>query len=239
MPVRIHYAAVAFVIGCVPLWTQTVARPAPNIPTESFATATPAESATTVPAAVTDTKIGFSSSLPQEWQGIAPVQKQIDVPYPAAVGPKKGDACVEVKMTARHVNSESVIVALALPFDCYGQTMKEDDLKDFGEGVAEGLKQTFAIFKQAQGSYSLGSHEMWIERADGTPKRIPEIPATFEIACTVLHKGAVCWMTMASDASSLRDFEHQAVTLEGDAFDALVPAGVALVIPEIPVKKSP
>lgn len=142
-------------------------------------------------------------------------------------------------MTARHGNSASVIVVLALPFACYGQTMTASDLKNFGEGVAEGLKQTFTILKQAQGSYSLGSHALWIERADGTPKRLPESPYTFEIACTVVGKGAACWMTMAADAASLHDFEQQAVTLEGDRFAALVPAGAAPVVPEAAAKKAP
>ena len=74
-----------------------------------------------------------------------------------------------------------------------------------------------------EGNYTLGSHEVWIERAKGTPKGHPENPFTFEIACTVLAKGAACWMTMAADWPSLRAFERAPVTLDGEVSPALVP----------------
>jgi hypothetical protein len=55
----------------------------------------------------------------------------------------------------------------------------------------------------------------------------------------LLKKGAVCWMTMAADAESLKAFEQQAVTLEGDAFSALVPAGYVDLAPSAkPAKPS-
>jgi hypothetical protein len=46
-------------------------------------------------------------------------------------------------------------------------------------------------------------------------------------------------MTMAADAESLKAFEQQAVTLEGDAFSALVPAGYVDLAPSAkPAKPS-
>ena len=130
------------------------------------------------------------------------------VPYPTVASATKGDACVELAMTAKHGNPASVVVVMALPFACYGQTMTVSDLENFGEGAAQGMKQTFDLTDPVQTNYSLGSHTMWIERADGTPKNHAESSFTFEIACTVLEKGAVCWMTMAADAASLQAFEQ-------------------------------
>jgi hypothetical protein len=184
--------------------------------------------------------IGFSSSLPADWKYIAPspVPKAL-VPYPTAVAPKKGDACIDVALTARRGTSASVVVVVALPFTCYGQTLAAGDLANFGLGAAEGLKQSFEIASQAQANYSLGRHSFWIERADGTPKDRLYNAYTFEITCTVLEKGAVCWMTMAADAASLHEFERQAVTLDGERFDALVPAADAPMVPlSVPKKPS-
>jgi hypothetical protein len=127
-------------------------------------------------------------------------------------------------MTAKHGNPASVIVVTALPFSCYGQTMTVSDLANVGGGASEGMKQTFDLTEPQQATYSLGSHTLWIERAKGTPKTHAESSFTFEIACTVLQKGAVCWMTMAADAASLKDFEQSKVTLEGEPPTALVPA---------------
>jgi hypothetical protein len=139
------------------------------------------------------------------------------------VGAKKGDACVAVVLTAKHGTPASVVVVTALPFACYGQPLKPGDLANFGAGAAEGLKQTFDVTDPVQGNYTLGSHDIWIERAKGTPKGHPENPFTFEIACAVLEKGAACWMTMAADWQSLRAFERAQVTLDGEGFPQLVP----------------
>ncbi len=249
---RISFAAGVLILGSTRLLAQAPANapavePAPAPPAAAAKPAGPSTDATTseltappapiVPPEIQDTDIGFSYSLPADWQGLATVQRQLDVPYPTALASRKGDSCVEVDMTARHGNSASVVVVLALPFNCYGQSMTAGDLKNFGLGAAEGFKQSFEIVNQMQGNYSLGSHAVWIERADGTPKDRPENPYTFEIACTVLVKGAACWMTMAADAASLRDFEHQAVTLEGETFDALIPTGDAPAVPATAPKK--
>jgi hypothetical protein len=65
---------------------------------------------------------------------------------------------------------------------------------------------------------------MWIERAKGNPKGHPEMPYTLEIACSLLKKSAVCWMIVAGDDQALKQFEGNAVTLNGDFFTDLVPA---------------
>lgn len=113
---------------------------------------------------------------------------------------------------------------MALPFDCYGQTLTDRELPSFGEGAAEGIENSFTVSDPVTSPYALGSHHLWIERTKATPKSEPGGQYTVEIVCTLLKKAAVCWMAMAADDSSLAVFEHGAVTLEGDAPVALVPA---------------
>jgi len=208
---RIALAASVFLLGSLPLVGQTPA-------------ATPAPSAAQ-PAQVENNDVGFSYSLPSDWENIAsPNARTVAVPYPELMI-KKGDACVEVVFTAKRGAPASVVVVTALPFACYGQTMKPGDLANWGIGAAEGLKQTFEVTDPVQGNYMLGSHAIWIERSRGTPKghAYSGDAFTFETACTLLTKGAVCWMTMAADWHSLRAFERAPVTLDGESFAALVP----------------
>jgi hypothetical protein len=234
---RVAVAAALFLLGCALVPAQTAAPAAGQTgPPAEAATpgqpATPSQAATPAPAApaatqlaqVDDSDVGFNYSLPADWEFVAPASApKITVPYPDAVAAKRGDACVEVVFTAKHGTPASVVVVMALPFACYGQSMNSGDLANFGAGAAEGMKQTFDVTDPVEGNYTLGSHAVWIERAKGTPKGHPENPFTFEIACTVLAKGAACWMTMATDWPSLRDFQRAPVTLDGDTFDALVP----------------
>jgi hypothetical protein len=230
---RVALAAAFLLLGCEPLLAQTPA-PAAEQTAAPGQAATPAETATPAPAAapaatqpaqVDDSDVGFNYSLPADWEFVAPPPApRVTVPFPDALGAKKGDACVEVVLTAKQGTPASVVVVSALPFACYGQSMKPGDLANFGAGAAEGLKQTFDVTDPVQGNYTLGSHAVWIERAKGTPKGHPENPFTFEIACTVVTKGAVCWMTMAADWHSLHAFERAPVTLDGETFAELVPS---------------
>jgi hypothetical protein len=208
---RFPIAAWLFTIGWMPIAAQSPA-----------AVTAPASEPVGSPQ-IQDTTIGFSYSLPADWQRLASEMAKPDVPFPTVVGPKKGNACAQVELTARHGTPASVVVVIALPFDCYGQVLTDKNLADFAAGASEGLKQTFVITDPVVANYSLGSHNMWSERASGTVKGQPGSKYTLEIACTVLEKGAACWMAMAADAVSLDVFEKQAVTLEGDAFDAIVP----------------
>ncbi|MGH9607096.1 MAG: hypothetical protein ACRD3N_15520 [Terracidiphilus sp.] len=174
--------------------------------------------------------LGFSYSLPSDWEIVdaapaMPAAKQQAKQTAGSEDEKKGIACAEVALTARHGNPPSVIVVVALPFGCYGQTMIAKDLPGFGAGAAEGLKQNFNVADTVYGSYTLGSHGFWIERAKGSAKNNPKSEETIEIACSVLHRAAVCWMTMAADADGLRSFEDGLVTLDGEPATPLVPAG--------------
>jgi hypothetical protein len=103
--------------------------------------------------------------------------------------------------------------------------MTAGDLANFGAGAVAGMKQIFEIATDSvEATYSLGSHNVWAERAKGAPKGHPESHYTFEIVCTILGKGAACWMTMAADAAALQAFEQGNVSLGGEAPAALVPA---------------
>jgi len=217
---RIPLAVGLFVLGSAPLCGQAPAGSTTPAPTSGPAAAVPVP-----PARVQKDDIGFSYSLPSDWEFVLPptAPKPV-VPYPSVASATKGDACVEVAMTAKHGAPASVVVVTALPFACYGQTMTTSDLPNLGEGAAEGMKQTFDITEPMDATYSLGSHTVWIERANGTPKAHTESSFIFEIACTVLNKGAVCWMTMAADAADLQAFEQGTVSLEGATATALVPA---------------
>ncbi len=167
--------------------------------------------------------VGFSYGLTSDWEIVAlPTAHAVSVPYPELMA-KKGDACVEVVFTAKRGTPASVVVVIALPFACYGQSLKASDLANFGAGAAEGLKQTFEVTNVVQGNYTLGSHAIWIERAKGTPKGHAGEPFIFETACTVLTKGAVCWVTMAADRDSLHAFQRAPVTLDGEISPELVP----------------
>lgn len=174
-------------------------------------------------------ELGFSYSIPTDWevvdaQGTLPTVKAQANQNATSEDEKKGLACVEIALTARHGDPASVLVEVALPFDCFGQQMSDKDLPGFASGASEGLKQSFDVSDPVYGTYSLGSHSMWIERAKGTPKANPELSYTVEITCSLLKKAAVCWMAMAADDTALHVFERGAVTLDGESASALVPA---------------
>ncbi len=223
-------AFVLLLFSCLPLAAQAPA-------TSPSSTTKPSQPATTAhetphPPSVQDSDLGFAFSLSSDWQFVPPASAPtVIVPYPKVVGPPKGDACVRVVLTAARGTPASSVVVTALPFSCYGQTMTADDLANLGAGAMEGLKEAFNITDPVLSNYILGKRAVWIERAKGAPKAHPADSYTFETACTILTKGAVCWTAMAADAASLRAFEKATVSLEGEHFAALVPADAFLPKP--------
>ena len=182
------------------------------------------------PALVThDSQDGFSYTLPAGWKPIDGPRDAAPIPLDARkTAGKKDDiksiACTQVAFSAHHGNPGSVIVVVTLPFACYGQVMTSKNLPGFAAGVSDGLKQHFQISDSVYGSYKLGSHNFWIERAVAVPKNHPGDHYTVETACSILKKSAVCWMTTAASAGGLRDFEKSLVVLDGESAVALVPA---------------
>ena len=169
--------------------------------------------------------LGFTYTIPTDWQlmDYSALAKERARENAATADAKKGLACTEMGLLARHGSPSSVIAEVALPFDCFGQTMTDNDLPGFASGASEGLRGNIDLGEPVLGTYTLGSHMFWIERANGTLKQNPSIPYTIEIACTVAKKAAVCWMTMAADQSALNTFEHGAVSVDGDPPAPLVP----------------
>jgi hypothetical protein len=188
-----------------------------------------AQSAAAAPASQTHSSdIGFTYSIPSEWEVIdsAPsvpaVQQQAAQNAPTE-DTKKGLACAQIALTARHGTPPSLIVVVALPFACFGQDITEWDLPSVAQGASEGIKKSFDVSNPTYGTYALGVHGVWIERVGGTLIGHPEVKRTLETVCSILKKGVVCWMAMTSDDAALQIFEHGTVTLDGDAPAALVP----------------
>jgi len=174
--------------------------------------------------------LGFSYAIPTDWQVVdskptLPETREKATLSPSSQNEKKGAACSQLGLTARHGDPGSVIVQVALPFDCFGRHLTQDDLPGFGAGAQEGIKHNFVFGDPRVATYTLGTHHLWAERAQGTPGGQPDKHYTIEISCALLGKAAVCWMTMAADAPSLAVFENGAVTLEDDSPAPLVPAG--------------
>ncbi|MGP8271735.1 MAG: hypothetical protein ACLQLH_16855 [Terracidiphilus sp.] len=173
--------------------------------------------------------IGFSYSIPADWEVVdtKPTLPAVQAEVAKTAkneDEKKGIGCVQVALTARHGDPSSVVVVVALPYDCYGTTMTAKDLPSFGSGAAEGIRNKFNISNAVHGSYTVGTHGMWVERASGVLKDDPGVHYTVETVCSVLKKGAVCWLAMAADKAGLQTFENGAVALDGEVSAALVPA---------------
>ena len=102
---------------------------------------------------------------------------------------KKGIACVQIALTARHGTPASVVVVVALPSRALGRQMTEKDLPGFA-GRSEGIKKTFDISDPVYGAYTLGTHNLWIERAEGRRDwTIPSQQYTVEIALQPAQEG--------------------------------------------------
>lgn len=196
------------------------------VPSAIALLATLAQAQTPIPSETFTNPLGFTYAVPMDWQlmdysALAKERAGENAPTEDA---KKGLACTQMGLLARHGTPSSVIAEVALPFDCFGQTMTDADLPGFAAGASEGLRGNIDLGKPALGTYQLDGHLFWIERASGTLKANPTIPFTIEIACTVGKKAAVCWMTMAANQSALDTFEHGAVSVDGDTPAALVPS---------------
>jgi hypothetical protein len=93
--------------------------------------------------AVHTSDLGFSYSVPSDWETTdalptLPAAQQEAAKNATTDEEKKGIACVQIGLTARRGDPRSVIVIVALPFDCFGQTLTEKDLPGFAEGASEG-----------------------------------------------------------------------------------------------------
>ncbi len=177
--------------------------------------------------------LGFSYSLPSDWEVIAehPTQpwEQMQGARYAHNAKELLDACVFEVLTAGHPKPASVITVSAMPFDCVKSRISEitdKDLPGIVTGASRAMQKSIKLENPFHGAYTLGTHHMWIERATGAPIAHPEEKGTVETVCTILKRGIACWTTFAGDDAALKTFEQGAVTLEGEAATALIPADV-------------
>ncbi len=173
--------------------------------------------------------LGFTYTFPADWDVVdmsktLPEAREQAQESATTQTEKQGAACIEIALSARHGNPPSSVVALVLPFACLGSTMTDKDLPGMATGALAGIQQNFDVGEPVYGSYALGSHTAWIERVKGTLKMNPQAQYTIETVCSLVKKGAVCWMAMASDDATLATFENGLVTLDHEPPTALVPA---------------
>lgn len=183
-----------------------------------------------VGATVYKSEIGFTYAFPTAWELVdtKPMlpAAQLNAQDKATSDPeKRGAACAQVGFLVKHGAPASVIMSLTLPFDCFGQRFSQEDLPSVGEGMSQGLKKNFNIIDSTYSAYKLGKHNLWVERAKGTPQDQKEPIYTIETACTIVDKGMVCLLTLAADVDGLTTFETGHVSFEGDDPLSLVPAG--------------
>jgi hypothetical protein len=206
-----RWIALLLILGCTPLPAQAPAHPAQPAP-RSYTN-----------------NLGFSYTFPADWDVVdmsatLPEARQQAQQSATTAAEKQGAACIQIALSARHGNPPSSVVALVLPFACLGSVMTDKDIPGMAAGAVEGIQQNFDIAEPVYGSYALGSHTVWIERVKGSLKGNPQAQYTIETVCSLVKKGAVCWMAMAADDAALATFEHGMVTLDHEAPKALVPA---------------
>lgn len=175
--------------------------------------------------------IGFSYSLPSDWEvkdmaPALPVVQQQAQKSATSEGEKKGAACAQIPLLATQGIPKSVIEVVTVSFSCFGQQLTDKDLAGFAAGVSGGIKKSFSAVDPVYSAFTLGTHSVWIERAKGSLKDHPENKYTVETVCSILKKGAVCWLVMSTSEDALQVFENGAVALDGDSSSPLVPANV-------------
>jgi hypothetical protein len=229
MKVRFACAVVFF----VPLVAACLAGQAP-LPGSAQVPSADSKSAASPPAQapaarVHQDPIGFSYSLPSDWQvsdvaPALPIVRQQAEEAASTEEEKKGIACAQMAMTAQRGPPNSVVTIVTLPFACSGEQVSDQELPAIANGAAAGLKQRFDLSEPVFGAYALGKRSVWIERAKGAVKGKPGTHYTIETVCTILKKGTVCWMAVAVDDAALAEFENGPVVLDGISFKSLVPA---------------
>lgn len=181
--------------------------------------------------------VGFSYTFPADWEvndmasTLPEAQKQAQQ-QASSDQEKRGIGCMQVGLSARYGDpAATAVVAVVLPFACLGSEMTSKDLSGMGEGALDGVRQKFNLGEPEYGAYSLGKHSLWIERVSGTLKDLPENQYVVETVCSILKKGAVCWMAIAPDPVALDGFEHGMVVLGDEPPAALVPANAFAIKP--------
>ena len=196
--------------------------------TQSPEVSQPAKPPAPVNGASHSNELGFSFSMPPDWEvqdtePMLPVVQQQAAKSATHEQEKKAVGCTQIPLKATHGDPASNVVVVGVSYDCLGQHFTDSDLASFGSGVANSLKKNWNLVDPKYGAYALGTHSVWIERAAGSPTAHPETRRTLEVVCGMLKKGAVCWMAFVASDADLRAFEQSQVSLDGEPPVALVP----------------
>ena len=172
---------------------------------------------------------GFTFTYPADWEVVdtkpmLPVEKLKAQEGAKSDLEKRGADCTQMPLMIRHGMPRTVILIMVLDYSCVGNAVNANDLASAGSGVAKGLTKNYEINDPAYGAYRLGTHNFWIERAQGTSHSHPDKTYSLETACTMLKKSMVCWFALAPDIESLSTLETGAVSIEGESSAVLVPA---------------
>ena len=175
--------------------------------------------------------IGFSYSLPADWQMVdlsvsLHEEQQKTETSEASEEEKRGVGCIQIAMNAHHGDPASMITVADLPTGCMGTPMTPDDLAGFGRSAVESVRQNFELGEAVESTYLLGRHHVWEARSTATPIGAAGPVFTVETVCTLVQKGAVCWMILAAREADLTAFERGPVVLDTDPPSALVPKSV-------------
>jgi hypothetical protein len=173
-------------------------------------------------------ELGFSFIMPSDWEvqdtaPMLPVIQQQAANKTTREDEKKDIGCMQVPLKANHGAPPSSVVVVGLTYECIGQHFTDSDLASFGGGVANSLKKTWIVVEPVYGAYMLGTHSVWIERANGSPIAHPESKRILEMVCSMLKKSAVCWMAFVVSDTDLQAFEQSRVSLDGETPIPLVP----------------
>lgn len=193
----------------------------------SLALAAPAQAPAPYTPLVSD--LGFTYNYPSDWEIVninpsLPALKSSLDSTATSNDEKKGIDCTQISLLIRHGSPASIIETMVMPFDCLGIRYKDSDSSSVGMGVASGLSANLDVKNPVYGSYKIGSHSIWIEKAQGAFKSRPDTNMQIEVLCGILDKGVACWLAFAATGDALQTFENSIVKLEDDAQAKLVSA---------------
>lgn len=171
---------------------------------------------------------GFSFSYPSDWEVVdskplLPVAQMQARERATSAAERQGASCTQLALILSKPSAQARIVVLTIAYDCVGGIIKQSDLAAVGTGISAGMKKSMLITEPTYAAYRLGTHEMWVERANGSPLTHPESKSSVETVCTMLKKSLVCWMDVSGTAEGIAALDNATVTLEGERASALVP----------------
>jgi hypothetical protein len=203
-----------------------------QVPAGAPASSSPLDaSAATVPGFATfSSDANFTVSYPSDWEVLdssammPAVRLKMEEKAQGEIAKKAAD-CTQIALLLRHGIPQSRIVVIVVPYSCIGPALNSGDLAGAVEGISTEIKTNNDLTGAMYSAYKIGKHDLWIEKADASPKVHPETKFKMEIVCVMLKKAMVTWMTFAQSEDDLTVAESLKVSLDGDNPAVLVPPG--------------